>query len=74
MQIVGSLPEEDSDRFIEFAIMVGNKIFVRKCDNTLGVCMLPLPSETGGTLKWIDIQSPPDLNFFARDAAAILDL
>ena len=74
VQVLGSLPGIDSDRFVVFAITVGNKIFVRKCDDTLGFCMLTLPSETGGAFKWIDIQNPPDLEGLSTRGAATLDL
>ncbi|XP_057872335.2 F-box/kelch-repeat protein At1g80440 [Cryptomeria japonica] len=76
LHIVGPLPTEDFERLIEFATVVGHKIFLSKWDpiEGEGFYMLTPPSETGGAIKWIAIGRPSGLQDFVICAATQVDL
>ncbi|GLJ13827.1 hypothetical protein SUGI_0220840 [Cryptomeria japonica] len=72
LQFLGSLPTEDWARFINFAVVVGNKIFVcREMIQGQEFCMLEPPSERGGTFKLIGIETPLGFQGFAIHAATL---
>ncbi|GLJ13310.1 hypothetical protein SUGI_0210100 [Cryptomeria japonica] len=75
LQIVGPLSMEDWNRYIEFSVLVSNKIFVSKWDpiQSQAFYMLVPPTETGGAFKLIGIERPLGLQGSAI-AAATLDL
>ncbi|GLJ13825.1 hypothetical protein SUGI_0220810 [Cryptomeria japonica] len=56
LDFLGPLPTEDWARSIDFAVVVGNKIFVSKWNTIQGqhFCMVEPPNEIGGTFKLID--------------------
>ncbi|GLJ13386.1 hypothetical protein SUGI_0211190 [Cryptomeria japonica] len=61
--IVGPIPTKDWDLHIEFAVMVGHKIFVCKYHphQGQGYYMVELPNETGGAIKLFRIRKPRGL-------------